>query len=111
MRQPLAHMFPSLLRSYGSRQTPRYYEDRNSEPYVLQDFSGRQKGGAASTWHSVSASGPDRFRISAPRGSDEFMMIDGKDLSERGNMYGGSDIEPNGIRRDVRYEIQRKPFR
>jgi hypothetical protein len=114
MRQPMAHIFPSLIKSYGARRPQRYYEDRNSEPFVLQDFSGRQKDGVSTTWHSVSASGPERFKTSVPRQSDELGIIEETDARQHDragrNMSGIFDDRELGraIRKDVKYEIQRK---
>lgn len=114
MRQPLAQLFPSLIKSYSARRAPRYYEDRNSEPFVLQDFSGRQKDGASATWHSVSASGPERFKASIPRASDELGIIEETELGQRAgterNLSGIYDEQELGqaIRKDVKYEIRRK---
>ena len=114
MRQPLAQIFPSLIRSYSARRAPRYYEDRNSEPFVLQDFSGRQKDGGSTTWHSVSASGPERFKTSVPRESDELGIIEETETGQHGrperNTSGIYDEQELGqaIRKDVKYEIRRK---
>ena len=114
MRQPLAQIFPSLVKSYSARRTPRHYEDRNSEPFVLQDFSGRQKDGASATWHSVSASGPERFKSSVPRESDELGIIEDTEIGQHerhGRHTSGIYYEQNlgqSIRKDVRYEIRTK---
>lgn len=116
MRQPLANLFPSLLRSYSSRRSPRYYENRISEPYVLQDLSGRDKGGVHAAWNSISASGTDKFKTSAPRESDEYGIIAdaAQELASeehgkgKGNLYGVGDRWGHGIKKEIGYEIRRK---
>jgi hypothetical protein len=54
----------------------RLAKKQHAEPCVLDDFPNRLKDGPNVTWHSVSAAGPDRFKMSAPRKSDELGIIE-----------------------------------
>ena len=90
MRQPLAHIFPSLLRSHSSRRTPHYSDDQKASPYGLQDLPGRQNDRPHETWHSVPAAGLVRFKGSGPRGSDELGIV--SDTKNVGNGRSHDDV-------------------
>lgn len=70
--------------------------------------------GSNNTWHSASAAGPDGFKMSAPRESDELGIIE--EVGDRHNtdtersskdIYGKSDMGQLDIRKDVVFEIRR----
>ena len=111
LRQPLRAAFPRIFGTTPiTSKPPRpYYDDRFTDEYVMQNFSGDKKNSGKRTWHDVSVSGPELFK-SSPRKSDEMHII--HDGLEFDNHSGASLNEAgaarglNQIRKETSYSVR-----
>ena len=110
MRQPLKQFLPRLFGS--SKSAGRYYDDRFTDEYVLQNVSNPQKDGSNTTWHNVSVSGPEYFRPSQQRKSDELRIIgdtlENADRDSGAEVDGTSSMSQNVIPKNVVVHVDRK---
>lgn len=101
MRQPLKQYLPRIFGTKSGSKGSKgcYSDDRFADQYVMQNVSNRAKEGPAAAWNSVSVSGPDYYKSSQNRKSDELGIInDAMDISDRDSGADADELSANSYR-------------